>query len=97
MDEASITGESDLIDKIIAQDIYLPSSSPNPKSPFIISDSKVMDGSGLLLVLTVGPNTMMNKIRMRLSEEQPPTPLQVKKYNKERKYSINFFKEIKKN
>jgi magnesium-transporting ATPase (P-type) len=78
MDEASITGESDLIDKINAQDIYLPNPLSKQKTPFIISDSKVMDGSGLLLVLTVGPNTMMNKIRMRLSEEQPPTPLQVK-------------------
>lgn len=77
MDEASITGESDLIDKINAQDIYLPSSSAIHLTPFIISDSKVMDGSGLLLVLTVGPNTMMNKIKLRLSEEQPPTPLQV--------------------
>lgn len=77
MDEASITGESDLIDKINAHEIYQPSSSSIHLTPFIISDSKVMDGSGLLLVLTVGENTMMNKIKMRLSEEQPPTPLQV--------------------
>ena len=75
MDEASVTGESELVNKIPAQDIFLPDQNGQP---FIISDSKVMDGTGLLLVCTVGANTQINKIRMRLGEEQPPTPLQVK-------------------
>lgn len=75
MDEASVTGESELITKIPAKDIYVPNREG---TPFIISDSKVMEGTGLILVCTVGPNTQMNKIRSRLTEEQPPTPLQVK-------------------
>ena len=75
MDEASVTGESELIDKITAQDIFLPNQNG---TPFMISDSKVMEGTGIMLVCTVGENTCINKIRNRLSEEQPPTPLQVK-------------------
>lgn len=75
MDEASVTGESELIVKIPAQDIFLPNQEG---TPFMISDSKVMEGTGIMLVCTVGSNTCINKVRMRLSEEQPPTPLQVK-------------------
>lgn len=75
MDEASVTGESELINKIPAQDIFLPNHNG---TPFMISDSKIMEGTGLMLVCSVGSNTQINKIRNRLGEEQPPTPLQVK-------------------
>jgi len=74
MDEASVTGESELVVKIPAQDIFLPNQEG---TPFIISDSKIMEGTGIMLVCTVGMNTCINKIRNRLTEEQP-TPLQVK-------------------
>ena len=44
----------------------------------MISDSKVMEGSCIMLVCTVGENTYINKMRNKLSKEQPPTPLQMK-------------------
>ncbi|EGR30692.1 hypothetical protein IMG5_125530 [Ichthyophthirius multifiliis] len=73
MDESSVTGESDLVTKCpalsgeVSQDTY-----------FLISGSKVMDGSGLILVCTVGSNTQLGKLKEKLQEEQPPTPLQKK-------------------
>jgi len=53
MDESSITGESDLIKKNVAKDY----SKGNKSTPFMISGSKCMDGSGIMLVAAVGVNT----------------------------------------
>lgn len=44
----------------------------------MISGSSVMDGQGRMLVLAVGENTQLGKLRQRLQEENPPTPLQTK-------------------
>jgi magnesium-transporting ATPase (P-type) len=52
MDESSITGESDYIQKS-------PAESGNKGSPFIVSGSKVMDGSGKILVTCVGEMTVI--------------------------------------
>jgi len=72
MDESSITGESDYISKAS------PSSNPNGDG-FIISGSKVMDGSGLVVVLAVGMDTQLGKLRAAIEEvEENPTPLQLK-------------------
>ncbi|CAD8083816.1 unnamed protein product [Paramecium primaurelia] len=47
-------------------------------SPFMISGTKVMDGTGTMLVLTVGQNTCAGKTKLLLDQETPPTPLQQK-------------------
>jgi len=71
MDESSVTGESDHINKIPALHGEVQSTSS-----FMISGSKVMDGSGLMLICAVGPNTQLGKLREKLQDERPPTPLQ---------------------
>ncbi|KAL4469987.1 hypothetical protein ABPG73_016723 [Tetrahymena malaccensis] len=73
MDESSVTGESDHINKTPA----LLGEVGNTTS-FLISGSKVMDGTGLMLVCAVGQNTQLGKLREKLQDEQPPTPLQQK-------------------
>lgn len=63
MDESSITGESDILKKVPIFQTHL--SSKN-ESSFIISGTKVMDGSGKVLVGSVGANTNLGKIREKL-------------------------------
>lgn len=54
MDESSVTGESDLIPKVSITAV----SQANLKAqPFLVSGSKVMDGSGKIIILAVGPQT----------------------------------------
>lgn len=50
MDESSITGESDLIKKSVAKDF----SKGSKSTPFMISGSKCMDGSGIMMVAAIG-------------------------------------------
>jgi P-type Ca2+ transporter type 2B len=45
---------------------------------FLISGSKVMDGTGLMLVAAVGTNSQQGKNKLKLSEEIEQTPLQAK-------------------
>lgn len=72
IDESSVTGESDLINKAIFE------QSGRKQTPFLISGSKVMDGSGKYMVATVGVNTQYGKLKLRLQEDSPLTPLQIK-------------------
>lgn len=44
----------------------------------MVSGSKVMDGSGKMLICAVGSKTQLGLLREKLQEEQPPTPLQLK-------------------
>ncbi|EGR29603.1 hypothetical protein IMG5_152530 [Ichthyophthirius multifiliis] len=74
MDESSVTGESDLIPKIAVQKV----EQGGKQQPFMVSGSKVMDGSGKMLILAVGKNTQLGQLREKLQEESPPTPLQQK-------------------
>lgn len=60
-----MTGESDLIEK-------------NHEKPFLISGTKLTEGEGEMLVLTVGPNTIKGKISATLGQEKDETPLQEK-------------------
>ncbi|OJJ95959.1 hypothetical protein ASPACDRAFT_47316 [Aspergillus aculeatus ATCC 16872] len=46
--------------------------------PFIISGSKILEGLGTYLVLSVGPHSTHGRIMMSLGTESDPTPLQVK-------------------
>ena len=47
-------------------------------NPFMISGSKVMEGTGLILVCAVGVSTQQGKSKLMLQEEPEITPLQLK-------------------
>ncbi|KAF9323845.1 hypothetical protein BG006_001105 [Podila minutissima] len=66
-DESSATGESDAMKKDATEHCY------------VISGSKVLDGSGCMLVTAVGPNSFFGKTMMAMREASPEeTPLQIK-------------------
>ncbi|KAG0321173.1 hypothetical protein BGZ99_004074 [Dissophora globulifera] len=66
-DESSATGESDALKK------------DTEKNCYVISGSKVLDGSGRMLVTAVGPNSFFGKTMMAMREATPEeTPLQIK-------------------
>lgn len=72
IDESSVTGESDLITKSVFE------KATGKQTPFLMSGSKVMDGQGKYLVAAVGTNSQYGKLKLRLQEEDSPTPLQIK-------------------
>ena len=82
-DESSATGESDLLKKTPAADAFqalqkLEGKEAEKLDPFIISGSKVNEGSGTFLVTAVGVNSSYGRISMALRTEQEDTPLQKK-------------------
>ncbi|KAF4981247.1 hypothetical protein FZEAL_2911 [Fusarium zealandicum] len=82
-DESSATGESDLLRKTPAADVFqaiqkLDIKEAEKLDPFIISGSKVNEGNGTFLVTAVGVNSSYGRISMALRTEQEDTPLQRK-------------------
>ncbi|KAI1497067.1 calcium-translocating P-type ATPase [Biscogniauxia marginata] len=87
-DESSATGESDLMKKVPADKVFAALSemaegkagniNVDKLDPFIISGSKVQEGSGSFLVTAVGVNSSYGSITMSLRTEQEDTPLQRK-------------------
>jgi Ca2+-transporting ATPase len=90
-DESSTTGESVLIHKHAADEVFQElvsqerekepeqrdSDSPKTeKDPFIFSGSKVAEGLGTFLVTATGRNSNYGKILLALKEEPSQTPLQ---------------------
>ncbi|KAL0456121.1 UNVERIFIED_CONTAM: putative calcium-transporting ATPase 11, plasma membrane-type [Sesamum latifolium] len=66
IDESSLSGESDLVIK-------------EKERPFLLSGTKVQDGSGIMLVTSVGMRTEWGRLMVTLSEGgEDETPLQVK-------------------
>ncbi|KAL8095357.1 putative calcium-transporting ATPase 11, plasma membrane-type [Apium graveolens] len=66
IDESSLSGESEPV-------------NVNEKNPFLLAGTKVQDGSGKMLVTTVGMRTEWGKLMETLSEGgEDETPLQVK-------------------
>ncbi|KAK1645821.1 hypothetical protein QYE76_063626 [Lolium multiflorum] len=66
VDESSLTGESEPVDV-------------NEDKPFLVSGTKVLDGSGQMLVTAVGMRTQWGKLMAALTEGgNDETPLQVK-------------------
>ena len=61
IDESSITGETDLVEKIPALKIENQEKNGNP---FLISGTRVMDGIGTILVCAVGVNSVEGKIKL---------------------------------
>ena len=80
MDESSMTGETDLIKKIDFLELNNDFTQEKQKKEtiFLISGSKVMEGTGIMVVCTVGSNTQIGQLKLKLQEETPPTPLQEK-------------------
>lgn len=80
-DESSATGESDIIKKTPADQVYraIESNEPLKKmDPFILSGGKVSEGVGTFLVTSVGIYSSYGKTLMSLQDEGQTTPLQSK-------------------
>lgn len=80
-DESSATGESDIIRKTSADEVYHAiEAHQNLKKmdPFILSGGKVSEGVGTFLVTSVGVNSSYGKTLMSLQDEGQTTPLQSK-------------------
>ncbi|ROV99672.1 hypothetical protein VSDG_03041 [Cytospora chrysosperma] len=86
-DESSATGESDLLRKVPADEVFaaletIGTGNEKPGieklDPFIISGSKVQEGTGTFLVTAIGVNSSYGRTSMALRTEQEDTPLQKK-------------------
>ncbi|ROW04736.1 hypothetical protein VMCG_04813 [Cytospora schulzeri] len=86
-DESSATGESDLLKKVPANEVFAAleaAGTGNDKpgieklDPFIISGSKVQEGTGTFVVTAIGVNSSYGRTAMALRTEQEDTPLQKK-------------------
>ncbi|CEI92331.1 Putative Calcium-translocating P-type ATPase, PMCA-type [Rhizopus microsporus] len=83
-DESAATGESDAVRKQPWQvcERYARQDSSKPPShlpdPFIISGSKVLEGVGTYLVISIGQNSYYGRTMMALRSEPESTPLQEK-------------------
>ena len=72
VDESQMTGESHHIKKT-------PDDHPaDDSTPFLISGSKIQDGSGFALVLAVGVHSQLGILRASMESEPDETPLQLK-------------------
>ncbi|KAL8342323.1 hypothetical protein RB601_005027 [Gaeumannomyces tritici] len=88
-DESSATGESDLLKKTGADEVYAAlvkyregkwdsTTKIEKMDPFIISGSKVNEGTGTFLVTSVGVNSSYGRIMMTMQTDHEATPLQRK-------------------
>ncbi|KAI9814378.1 MAG: hypothetical protein M1827_003234 [Pycnora praestabilis] len=80
-DESSATGESDIMKKHPAEDVFRAieaHENVTKLDPFIISGGKVSEGIGRFLVTSVGVNSSYGKTMMSLRDEAQTTPLQSK-------------------
>ena len=69
IDESAMTGES----KTIAKEAFEVGSN---KNCFLVSGTKVLEGTGMMLVLSVGKNTQENILKAKLQQDDDLTPLQ---------------------
>lgn len=74
MDEASMTGESLTIHKSVPVNF----SKEEAANPYMISGSRVLTGTGEIVVLAVGVNSQYGRIQAKLSMPEDETPLQQK-------------------
>ncbi|KAM7206544.1 cation transporting ATPase [Naviculisporaceae sp. PSN 640] len=72
-DEASATGESDIVRKTPAGENMKPECDP-----FVLSGTKVLEGVGSFLVTAVGPNSSHGRTMVALRDDPGMTPLQIK-------------------
>ena len=74
VDESSLTGETNEIKKKVP----VTYDKKEGASPFLISSSKLMSGTGLMVVAAVGRNSYYGKLKMKIQQDQDETPLQIK-------------------
>lgn len=80
-DESSATGESDAIRKVPYDDLKAGEGRVKG-DPFVISGSKVLEGSGKYVATSVGIHSSFGRIMLSMAEhESAPTPLQAKLNN----------------
>ena len=72
VDESSITGETHDIKKRVP----ITYEADEGLSPFLISSSKVMEGTGLIVVCAVGVNSYFGKLKAQIQDANDTTPLQ---------------------
>lgn len=80
-DESQTTGESDLIKKRPADEVYAAIENHEnlrKLDPFILSGAQVTEGVGTFLVTSTGVNSSYGKTLMSLREDPEVTPLQSK-------------------
>lgn len=80
-DESQATGESDLIRKRPADEVYAAienHESLKKMDPFIQSGARVMEGLGTFMVTATGVNSTYGKTMMSLQDDPEITPLQAK-------------------
>ncbi|KAF2788731.1 calcium-translocating P-type ATPase [Melanomma pulvis-pyrius CBS 109.77] len=80
-DESSATGESDLLKKTAAEEVFRAMENHEPLKkldPFILSGAKVSEGVGSFLVTATGIHSSYGKTMMSLREDSEVTPLQSK-------------------
>ena len=80
-DESSATGESDLLKKQSGAEVFKvieAGGDVKKLDPFILSGSKMAEGTGRFLVTAVGVNSTFGKTMMSLRQETDATPLQQK-------------------
>lgn len=83
-DESSATGESDLLRKSAADDVFRAIRAGTSHrqlanmDPFILSGAKVSEGIGTFLVTATGVHSSHGKMMMSLQDEGQTTPLQSK-------------------
>lgn len=80
-DESSATGESDILKKTHADEVFRAMERGLPLKkldPFMISGAKVTEGTGRMIVTSTGVNSSFGKTMLSLREENEATPLQMK-------------------
>lgn len=80
-DESQSTGESDLLRKKPADEVYAAIEAGEDlrkMDPFILSGAQVSEGVGSFMVTSTGVNSSHGKIMMSLREDPEVTPLQSK-------------------
>lgn len=75
VDESAMTGESDLVNKVA----FVPKENSHKINPFLMSGSKVIEGTGEMLVIAVGERSYQGKQKKLMMEEvKEESPLQQK-------------------
>ncbi|KAK4034511.1 Ca2+-transporting ATPase [Parachaetomium inaequale] len=85
-DEASATGESDVVKKmpaeavsqVLLRDPEADASAIAKLDPFLLSGARVLDGVGTFLVTAVGPHSSLGRTMMALRHDPGMTPLQAR-------------------
>ena len=83
IDEASLTGESNLMRKESIENCLKIKNNERMPSPMVFSGTTVKEGEGWILILATGPNSASGKIREHVmqnkeDEESNKTPLELK-------------------